>query len=49
MNICRGNVNKSKVSEVLIFANAQGLYFLDTPDSYGLGTEEESIGKILRF
>jgi aryl-alcohol dehydrogenase-like predicted oxidoreductase len=47
MNIGRGNVNKSKIREVLTFANTQGLNFVDTADSYGLGKVEESIGKIL--
>jgi len=46
MNIGRGNVNKSKIREVLNFANMQGLNFIDTADSYGLGKVEESLGRI---
>jgi len=47
MNIGRGNINKSKIREVLTYANTQGLNFIDTADSYGLGKVEESIGEIL--
>ena len=47
MNIGRGNINKSKIREVLTYANTQGLNFVDTADSYGLGKVEESISEIL--
>ena len=42
-----GTQIQSKIREVLNFANTQGLNFVDTADSYGLGKVEESIGKTL--
>ena len=41
MNIDRGNVNKSKIREVLNFANMQGINFVGKADSYGLGKVDD--------